>query len=129
MNGSRSSMLKAKPNPYKQNDTVETFQDKKNSKKDSIKTLKCLATYQEKKLPNRKVNKTNKVWVPASSKYDAPKISRTHLNQTKPSPLLLGSCSYIDLTIAQSMCGPGYKAMVEKLDLSLHHSIFFDNIS
>merc|ERR1711910_128006 len=79
----------------------------------------------EKKLPNQKVNKTNKVWVPSSSKYDAPKISRTHLNQTKPSPLLLGSCSYIDLTIAQSMCGPGYKAMVEKLGLSLHHNIFF----
>ena len=50
-------------------------------------------------------------------------------NQTKASALQLSSCSYIDLTAIQSLCGPGYKALVEKLEHDLHHSIFFDNIS
>ena len=50
-------------------------------------------------------------------------------DQTKPSPLVLGSCSYIDLTVAQAMCGPGYKANIEELEEDLHHSIFFDNSS
>jgi len=50
-------------------------------------------------------------------------------NRTKPNTLLLQSCTYVDLTAVQTTCGPGYKAMVDKLQPHLHHSIFFDSSS
>jgi len=55
--------------------------------------------------------------------------SQPNLNQTKTPALLLPSCSYIDLTIVQSLCGPGYRAKIGKQDQQLLHSIFFDSSS
>merc|ERR1711892_487141 len=51
------------------------------------------------------------------------------LNQTQAATLLLPSCSYIDLTTVQSLCGPGYRAKIDKQDQQLLHSIFFDSSS
>ena len=45
------------------------------------------------------------------------------------SPLLLPSCSYIDLTVLQAKCGPGFKANFDKSNGNLHHSVFFDKAS
>jgi len=60
-----------------------------------------------------------------------PKNVSTELNtnKTKQNTLLLESCTYVDLTAVQATCGPGYKAMVDKLQQHLHHSIFFDSSS
>merc|ERR1712083_1270921 len=60
-----------------------------------------------------------------------PKNITTQLNtnKTKQNTLLLPSCTYVDLTAVQDACGPGYKAMVDKLQQHLHHSIFFDSSS
>merc|ERR1711892_458977 len=55
--------------------------------------------------------------------------SQPGVNQTQPPTLLLKSCSYIDLTIVQSVCGPGYRAKIDKQDQQLLHSIFFDSSS
>ena len=42
------------------------------------------------------------------------------------SPLLLSSCEYIDLTILQKICGPGFAADFTTASQSLHQTIFFD---
>jgi len=55
--------------------------------------------------------------------------SQPSLNQTQSPSLLLPSCSYIDLTTVQSLCGPGYRAKIDKQDQQLLHSIFFDSSS
>ena len=55
--------------------------------------------------------------------------SKPSLTKTQPPSLLLPSCSYIDLTIVQSLCGPGYRANIGKQDQQLLHSIFFDSSS
>merc|ERR1711874_55463 len=59
----------------------------------------------------------------------AVKDSELMRNHSKPSTLLLPSCSYVDLTVVQESCGPGYKAMMEKLQPDLLHTIFFDSNS
>ena len=55
--------------------------------------------------------------------------SQPSLNQTQTPTLLLPSCSYIDLNIVQSLCGPGYRAKIGKQDQQLLLSIFFDSSS
>jgi len=55
--------------------------------------------------------------------------TRLDKNKAKQKTLLLPSCSYVDLTAVQASCGPGYKAMVDKLQQHLLHSIFFDSSS
>ena len=57
------------------------------------------------------------------------KDNKSVSNRTQPTTLLLPSCTYIDLTAVQAMCGPGYKAEIEKQETDLLLSIFFDNTS
>jgi len=42
------------------------------------------------------------------------------------SPLLLSSCEYIDLTILQNICGPGFAADFSSTSKTLHQTVFFD---
>ena len=62
-------------------------------------------------------------------KQSTMKGNKSAHNGTQPATLLLPSCSYIDLSVVQAMCGPGYKALIEKLETDLLHSIFTDNTS
>jgi len=42
------------------------------------------------------------------------------------SPLLLSNCEYVDLTILQEICGPGFAADFSSASKILHQTIFFD---
>ena len=42
------------------------------------------------------------------------------------SPLLLSSCEYVDLTVLQSICGPGFAADFTHVSQDLHQTVFFD---
>jgi hypothetical protein len=42
------------------------------------------------------------------------------------SPLLLSNCEYIDLTILQNICGPGFAADFSSSSKTLHQTVFFD---
>lgn len=41
-------------------------------------------------------------------------------------PLLLSSCEYVDLTVLQSICGPGFAADFTHVSQDLHQTVFFD---
>ena len=42
------------------------------------------------------------------------------------SPLLLSNCEYIDLTLLQNICGPGFAADFSSASKTLHQTVFFD---
>jgi len=91
---------------------------------------KCIIMYSEKETEEYKDKlKQNYKLLSKSKTLAMSVVIPLKNNKTNPSPLKLGSCTYIDLTVVQSKCGPGYKAMVEKQDPGHHHSIFFDNTS
>ena len=88
---------------------------------------------QKQELSNISEDKCMYVYSDQNVKQSTMKDNETDLksvsNQTLPPTLLLPSCTYIDLTAVQAMCGPGYKALIEKQETDLLHSIFFDNTS
>lgn len=76
----------------------------------------------ETKISNETAERTNISVVINSSFVSAEEVDT---NKTM-SPLLLSSCEYIDLTILQNICGPGFAADFTRASQSLHQTIFFD---
>ena len=69
---------------------------------------------------------TNSSFV-STNEEEVEEVDATFILENKTmSPLLLSNCEYIDLTILQNICGPGFAADFSSASKTLHQTVFFD---
>merc|ERR1719391_1706260 len=81
----------------------------------------------ETKIANETIESSNISVVKNSSFVSTEEVDTSLILENKTmSPLLLSSCEYIDLTILQNICGPGFAVDFSRASQTLHQTIFFD---
>jgi len=69
---------------------------------------------------------TNSSFV-STNEEEVEEVDATFILENKTmSPLLLSNCEYIDLTLLQNICGPGFAADFSSASKTLHQTVFFD---